>query len=237
EKTNKGLLREQDFDENIELKDITFGYNSDRTIFEKISFVAPARKWTLLRGSSGEGKTTLLGLLLGLFPPREGAIHLGDKDLRSIERTSFSENVSVVHQEPYLFNDTMANNILLGEKKQIGDIEIALFCAKVDEVADGLLLGYNTRIGEAGSFLSGGQRQRIAIARALAREPRVLILDEATSFIDTDMEEEVFRNIRNFYPRLTVIFVTHRDTAVKYADEIAVLEKGKLVEVNNIPIN
>ncbi|MGB2651185.1 MAG: ABC transporter ATP-binding protein [Candidatus Omnitrophota bacterium] len=237
EKTNKGLLREQDFDENIELKDITFGYNSDRTIFEKISFVAPARKWTLLRGSSGEGKTTLLGLLLGLFPPREGAIHLGDKDLRSIERTSFSENVSVVHQEPYLFNDTMANNILLGEKKQMGDIEIALFCAKVDEVADGLLLGYNTRIGEAGSFLSGGQRQRIAIARALAREPRVLILDEATSFIDTDMEEEVFRNIRNFYPRLTVIFVTHRDTAVKYADEIAVLEKGKLVEVNNIPIN
>ena len=237
EETDKSSLSEGDFNKDIQLKDVTFGYSPDRTVFEGISFSASAQRWTLLKGPSGSGKTTLIGLLLGLFPVREGAIYLGDKDLKDIERTSFLGNISVVHQEPYLFNDTLANNILLGEGRQIEDVEEAVFCAKVDEVADGLLLGYNTRIGEAGSSLSGGQKQRIAIARALAREPKILILDEATSSIDTDMEEEIFRNIRKFYPYLTVIFVTHRETAVKYADEIAVLEKGRLVEVENIPIN
>jgi ABC-type bacteriocin/lantibiotic exporter with double-glycine peptidase domain len=235
--TKKNLLSERDFDKDIKLKDVTFGYSPDRPVFERISFTAPAQRWTLLKGPSGAGKTTLLGLLLGLFPVREGAIYLGDKDLNKIERASFLGNVSIVHQEPYLFNDTLANNILLGEGRRIEDVREAIFCTKVDEVADGLILGYNTRIGEAGSSLSGGQKQRIAIARALAREPKVLILDEATSSIDTDMEEEIFRNIRKSYPCLTVIFVTHRDTAVKYADEIAVLERGKLVEADNIPIN
>ncbi len=221
-------LEENDLEKDIEFAGVSFGYTKDKRLFDGLSLMVSSRKWTLIKGPSGSGKTTLLGLLLGLFPPEKGAVLLGGKDLGRAGRKNFLDKVSVVHQEPYLFNDTLADNILLGRGRDIRKAEKAILCSRVDEVADGLLMGYNTRIGEAGSSLSGGQRQRVAIARALAREPKILILDEATSFLDSGMEGEIFADIRGLYPELTVIFVTHRDTAVNYADEIMILENGRI---------
>jgi ABC-type multidrug transport system fused ATPase/permease subunit len=229
-----GDLEDNDFEKNIKFAGVSFGYAKDKRLFNGISLEIPSRKWTLVRGASGSGKTTLLCLLMGLFPPKEGAMLLGGKDLGCVNRKSFLDKVSVVHQEPYIFNDTLANNILLGTERDIREAEKAILCSRVDEVADGLLMGYNTRISEAGSSLSGGQRQRVAIARALAREPKILILDEATSFLDSGMEGEIFTDIRGFYPDLTVVFVTHRDNAVSYADEIISLEDGRIAGSGNV---
>ena len=227
-------LEESDLERDIEFAGVSFGYAKDRRLFDKISLMIPSRRWTLIKGPSGSGKTTLMGLLIGLFPPEEGAVFLGEKDLRRANRKRFLDRVSVVHQEPYLFNDTLANNILLGRERDIRKAEKAILCSRVDEVADGLLMGYNTRIGEAGSSLSGGQRQRVAIARARAREPKILVLDEATSFLDSGMEGEIFTDLRGLYPDLTVIFITHRDTAVRYADEIISLENGRIANAGNV---
>ncbi|MGB3082618.1 MAG: ABC transporter ATP-binding protein [Candidatus Omnitrophota bacterium] len=225
---NSDSIKNLEFDKDIEFRDVTFGYKKDDPLFERLSFCAPAGKWTLIRGVSGVGKTSLLSLFLRLFFPEKGGIFIGGHDIRRIDRALFSGNISVVHQEPYLFNDTLINNILLGEKKEKGPIEKVLQCAKLDELVASLSMGYNSRVGEAGFSLSGGQRQRIAIARALAREPKILILDEATSFIDSKTEREIFGNIRRSYPSITVMFVTHRDTALKFADEILVLEEGNI---------
>ncbi|MCK4851697.1 MAG: ABC transporter ATP-binding protein [Candidatus Omnitrophica bacterium] len=225
-----------EFDRDLEFRDISFGYARDRMLFEGLSFVLPAGKWTLIRGRSGVGKTTLLSLFLRLFLPDRGGICLGDCDVDRISRNDFFKNISVVHQEPYLLNDTLMNNILLGEDRMGGKIEKALFCAGVPELAENLRLGYNCPVGESGSSLSGGQRQRIAIARALVREPRILVMDEATSFLEPPTEEGIFGNIKELFPSLTVIFVTHRDTARKFADEVFILEAGKMVKERRVSV-
>ncbi len=210
----------------LEFRDISFGYTAERPVFEKLNFSISSERWTLIRGVSGIGKTTLLGLLTGLFEPWEGSIAWGEADIFKIDRNSFIREISVVHQEPYLLNDTLLNNILLGEKLDEAGFEKVLRCAKIDELAGSLPLGYNSNVGEGGASFSGGQKQRIAIARALYRNPRLLIMDEATSFVDSRMEEEIFHNIRSDFPDLKVIFVTHRESGTKFADEILVLEES-----------
>ena len=119
------------------------------------------------------------------------------------------------------------NNILLGEKRDAQDIEKALYSAGMGELAGGMSIGYNSRVGESGSSFSGGQNQRIAIARALVKRPEVLLLDEATSFLDSDAEDDILKNIKKLYPDVTVIFVTHRPIESKYADEVLIIDGGK----------
>lgn len=221
----------------VEFRDIAFEYVPNKLLFEEVSFRVSTGSWTLIRGTSGEGKTTLLSLFLRLFPPKKGSILIDDKDISRIDKEAFFGNISAVHQEPYLFNDTIINNILLGEAEGTDSANKAIFCAKVDELANGLSVGYNTRVGEGGYSLSGGQKQRVAIARALARDPKILILDEATSFLDSESEKEIFRNIKEHYPHLTVIFVTHRTTAQDVADEVFTLSGGNLFKEDSIYIN
>jgi len=225
------------FEKDIEFKNVSFGYTKDRVLLDNLSFAVPASKWTLIRGESGIGKTTLLSLFLRLFPPGSGGIFIGGNEIEGIDKSIYSRNISVVHQEPYLFNDTLINNILLGESRKPEHIEKALHCAKLGGLAADLSMGYNSRVRESGSALSGGQKQRVAIARALARDPKILVFDEATSFLDTNMEEEIFENIKKHFSSLTVIFVTHRDSAKKLADEVFILEKGRVFKESNIHVN
>ncbi|MBD3296984.1 MAG: ATP-binding cassette domain-containing protein, partial [Candidatus Omnitrophica bacterium] len=185
--------------------------------------------WCWIKGVSGAGKTTLLGLLLGLFGPCEGKITVGGVDPAMADRGHFFSRISVVHQDPYLFNDTILNNILMGDKAREEALGRALGISGVDRLVSSLPLGYNTRVGEYGSTLSGGQKQRIAIARALAREPDMLVLDEATSFLDAGSENSVFEGIKRHFPGMTVIFVTHRDTVSAYADMTLVVRDGKVI--------
>jgi ABC-type bacteriocin/lantibiotic exporter with double-glycine peptidase domain len=226
------LVREASGDDikrwDIEVKDLTFGYVPERSVFQKLSFVIPGSGWTLIRGVSGVGKTTLLSLMTALFDPWEGSILWGGQDLRDIDRHTFLKSISVVHQDSYILNDTLMDNILMGDPLREDDFEMAVESAKVQDLAKSLPSGYNSNAGESGSSFSGGQKQRIAIARALYRRPRVLVMDEATSFVDSRMEEDILGNIKTNYPRMRVIFVTHRDSAVKFADEVLVLEKTRM---------
>ncbi|MDP8299235.1 MAG: ABC transporter ATP-binding protein [Candidatus Tantalella remota] len=212
----------------VEVKELTFGYGPGKPVFENFSVIIPDSGWTVIQGVSGVGKTTLLSLLSGLFTPWEGNVIWAGRDLRDIHRESFIGRISVVHQEPYLLNDTLLNNILMGEELCSGDLEKAVGCAKIGELAESLPLGYNSKVGEDGSSFSGGQKQRIAIARALYRNPLTIIMDEATSFVDSRMEEDILNDIKIKYPGLRVIFVTHRDSAVKFADEVLVLEDNRI---------
>ncbi|GEM_PF-3096961 len=230
----EAVIKGTRFEEDVEFRNVTFGYAKDRVLLDNLSFVVPARKWTLIRGGSGIGKTTLLSLFLRLFPPRSGGIFIGDDEICRMDRSSFFSKISVVHQEPYLFDDTIINNILLGEKRQEKDIEKLLHCAKLDELAGSLPMGYNYHVRESGSVLSGGQKQRVAIARALARDPMILVMDEATSFLDSDSEEKILENIKKHFPDLTVIFVTHRDSARKFADEVFMLNGAGISRESDI---
>ena len=215
---------------DIEFKNVSFEYTSGKPVFKDLSFTVPAGKWTLIRGASGAGKTTLLCLLMRLFRPASGGIHINGRDINLIDKDKFFGWIAAVHQEPYILNDTLRNNLLLGEDAEPGEALKALSCARASELVDELALGYNTVLGESGSSISGGQRQRIAIARALARHPGILVLDEATSFVDPGMEEEIFRHIKESFPGLTVIFVTHRESGAKFADEIFFLENGRIYD-------
>jgi ABC-type bacteriocin/lantibiotic exporter with double-glycine peptidase domain len=213
---------------DMEYRNVTFGYRPDHILFKDLSLVVPRGSWALVKGPSGSGKTTLICLFLKLLRPAGGSIHLGGEDIGSIPDSLFFKGISVVHQESYLFNDSLINNILLGDEKKRECCEKAFSAAGVDELAGGMLLGYNTRVGEMGLSLSGGQKQRIAIARALAREPEILILDEATSSLDPVSEENVLGNIKTLYPGITVVLVTHRESVLKYADLVFVLSEGRL---------
>lgn len=216
---------------SVEFNDVRFGYFSERPVLKGVSFVAHSGKWTLIRGKSGEGKTTLACILLRLFVPWSGKVKVGGMDIRDMDRSIFVRDLSAVHQEPYLLDDTIINNILLGDRAAETHLKKAAFCSKVDELVKGLPLGYNTRVGEGGSALSAGQRQRVALARALARSPKVLMLDEATSSIDPETENLIYGAIKESFPGLTVLFVTHRNDAVKFADRILELHDGKVIEI------
>jgi len=219
--------REDGLDE-IVFQDLSFTYPTGKRVFGGVNFSVRRGEWTLIRGPSGEGKTTLLSLFLRLFPCDTGTIRLGGTKISEMSRNYLSRNISAVHQEPYLFDESIMDNITLGEEVTPDALSGILALTKIDKLAEGLPLGYNTRIGEAAYSLSGGQKQRIAIARALARNPRILILDEATSFLDEPSEKELLTGIKNDFPDLTVIFVTHRSSALEFADNVFILTGGNI---------
>jgi len=217
-----------EFKGDLEFREVAFSYPGGKPLFEGLSFTLPAGKWTLIKGASGAGKTTLLCLLLRLLRPDHGVIRIGGADIWGIPTESFHRGVAIVHQEPYILNDTLLDNVLLGEDRDREALGRSLSACAASSLVDELPLGYNTELGESGHCISGGQRQRVSIARALARRPGILVLDEATSFVDEVMEEEIFRRIKEVSPGLTVIFVTHRESGAKFADEVLLLENGMI---------
>lgn len=210
----------------IDFKDVSFGYNRQECIIEKLSF-GLEEGFTALVGPSGCGKTTILNLLLRLYEPRGGGIFIGGLNIKDMDLLSLRSRVGLVLQEPFLWNDSVENNIRYGcaGKAAFTEMERASMTAGAQDFILGLPQGYNTIIGENGCKISEGQKQRVAIARALINRPKILLLDEAMSSMDTLSEEKIIANIRKISDLRTVIIVTHRLSAVMACDRVYFLKK------------
>jgi subfamily B ATP-binding cassette protein MsbA len=218
------------FRNQIEFNHIRFGY-SEKTILEDISFVLPKGKTVALIGPSGVGKSTLADLLPRFYDVKNGSITIDGVDIRDFKMESLRSHMSFVTQDTMLFNDTIFNNIALG--KPNASMEDVIHAAKVANAHDFIVQtenGYHTNIGDRGVRLSGGQRQRLSIARAVFKNPEILILDEATSALDTESEKLVQEALEKLMINRTSFVIAHRLSTVRNADEIIVISNGKIVE-------
>ena len=221
---------------NIRFENVTFRYHpeSDTNILENLSFEMKPGQMVALVGRSGSGKTTISKLVLGLYPPTDGKILIDGHDITSISLRSLRSRVGVVDQDTFLFGSTIRENISLGHPgASLSEVIEAGKLAGADEFIKKLPMAYETQIGEGGGLLSGGQRQRIAIARALLGNPKLLVLDEATSHLDTESERIIQRNLNTILRGRTTLVIAHRLSTVRNADLILVLDRGVLIESGN----
>jgi ATP-binding cassette subfamily B protein len=214
---------------------VSFRYiGSDQLVLKELDLEIPANKITAIVGASGSGKTTLMKLLLKFYAPNSGGILLGNYDLKSVSQKTWRSQCGVVMQEGYIFSDTIANNIAVGvdyvDKKKLAH---AVDVANIQAFIESLPLSYNTKIGMEGVGLSTGQKQRLLIARAVYKNPNYLFFDEATSALDANNEKVIMAKLNTFFEDKTVVVIAHRLSTVKNADQIVVLDKGKIVEVGN----
>jgi subfamily B ATP-binding cassette protein HlyB/CyaB len=220
----------------VEFEDVTFRYDedSDQNTLQNISFRVEPGQTIAIVGRSGSGKSTLVKLIEGLYHPTQGRVSIDDHDLRHVSPQSLRSQMGVVPQECFLFSGTIAENIALYRTDYTLEevIEVAKL-AEAHSFIQAMPLGYNTKVGERGSSLSGGQRQRIAIARALLGVPRILILDEATSSLDTESERRFQNNLTQISRDRTTFIIAHRLSTVHNADRILVIDRGVLVEQGN----
>jgi subfamily B ATP-binding cassette protein MsbA len=222
--------RLQSFNDKIEFKGATFAYQ-DAVILDKINLIVEKGRTIALVGSSGAGKSTLADLVPRFHDVSGGEVLIDGINIKDYSLQSVRSLMSIVTQEPILFNDTIANNIKLG--KEDATQEEIITAAKVANAHNFIIqkeIGYETNIGDRGGKLSGGERQRLTIARALIKNPPILILDEATSSLDTESERLVQDAINNMMQNRTSIVIAHRLSTIRHADEIIVLQKGKIVE-------
>lgn len=219
---------------DIKFENVSFQYNDDGIVLKNASFDIPAKKMFALVGPTGVGKTTMAALVPRFYDVTGGSIFIDGNDVRDVTLKSLRDNISMVLQDVFLFNGTIRDNIIYG--KPAATEEEALNAAKmacIHDFIDGLPLKYETIVGERGVRLSGGQKQRIAIARALLCGSPVLILDEATSAVDTETEQEIQEAIQKIAGSCTLIVIAHRLSTVKRADSILVLEDGEVKEQGN----
>ena len=198
---------------------------------DNVNLEIPTGKVTAIVGMSGSGKTTLVKLMLGFYPPLVGEIKVGEYNLQNINTHVWREHCGAVMQDGFIFSDTIARNIAVSD--EIIDTNRLLHAATVaniQEMVEGLPLGYNTKIGQEGQGISQGQRQRILIARSVYKNPEYIFFDEATNALDANNEKVIMENLNEFFEGKTVVVVAHRLSTVKNADNIVVLEKGKIVE-------
>jgi len=217
----------------VSIQNLTFQYDGphSETVLDNVNLEIPSGKVTAIVGMSGSGKTTLVKLMLGFYPPVKGEIKIGEYNLQNINTHIWRENCGAVMQDGYIFSDTIARNIAVSD--EIIDTNRLLHAAKVaniQEMVEGLPLGYNTKIGQEGQGISQGQRQRILIARSVYKNPEYIFFDEATNALDANNEKVIMVNLNEFFQGKTVVVVAHRLSTVKNADNIVVLEKGKIVE-------
>jgi ATP-binding cassette subfamily B protein len=214
----------------VRFRDVRFGYG-DTPILDGIDLDVQPGERVAIVGPSGSGKTTLMGLLMRFYDPWSGAIELDGHDLRALQQKSLRNQVGVVLQEPLLFNDTVANNIAYGRPGATREqVEAAARAAHADEFVRRLPQGYDTMVGERGGLLSGGERQRISIARAILKDPSLVVLDEATSALDAESEQLVSSALDELLKGRTTFLIAHRLSTVVGADKILVLRGGKIVE-------
>lgn len=217
----------------IEFRDVSFRYGH-RTVLEGIDLVIQPGEMVGLVGPSGAGKSTLVNLVCRFYDPSEGSVLVGDIDLRRFSVNEYRRNIGLVLQEPYLFYGTVADNIAYGRPgASRHEIVSAARAAHAHEFILRLPDGYDTVVGERGQNLSGGERQRVSIARALLVDPTILILDEATSSVDTETELEIQEALENLIQGRTTIAIAHRLSTLSRADRLIVLEAGKVVEVGD----
>lgn len=216
---------------DIEFKDVSFAYEEGKEVVRNITFSAPSGSVTALVGTSGSGKTTIAGLAASFMTPQSGVITVDAVDLAKVSLDSYRSQLGVVLQDDFLFEGTIRENILFPRPKATEQqILIAVKAAHVHEFTDRFENGIDTLIGERGVKLSGGQRQRIAIARAILADPRILILDEATSNLDTESEAFIQESLRSLMKGRTTFVIAHRLSTIRQADQILVVENGNIVE-------
>ena len=220
---------------DIVVKDLSFKYDSNpytSNVLDNVNLTIPANKVTAIVGSSGSGKTTLLKLLLKFYEPTGGSIAVNNINFTNLSNEAWRNKCGVVMQEGFIFNDTIANNIAVGDEvidsKKLDD---AAKMANVFDFIDGLPLKYKTKIGASGTGISTGQKQRILIARALYKNPDILLFDEATSALDAQNEKTITENLSKIFKNKTVVIIAHRLSTVRNADKIVVLNNGKITEV------
>ena len=216
--------------EIIQFDNVSFKYGKI-DVLKNISFNAEKGKVTAIVGASGAGKTTLLGLIERFYNVSQGAIYLGNQDLKDIKISSLRSKIAYVSQEGSMFNDSIKNNIMFGNQDaDFGQVKKAAQNAAAHDFIQSLPDGYETKIGTGGNLLSGGQRQRIAIARAFLRDAPILLLDEATSSLDSESESKIQYAMDKLAKGRTTIVVAHRLSTVRKANKIIVLDNGKIVE-------
>lgn len=215
----------------IAFRDVSFAYEKEKEVLHSINFIAPAGSVTALVGTSGSGKSTIAGLVATYLTPTSGMITVDGIDLSSVNLDSYRKQLGVVLQDDFLFEGTIRENILFPRPyATIEELNQAVKAAYVDEFSDRFEDGLDTVIGERGVKLSGGQRQRIAIARAILANPRVLILDEATSNLDTESESFIQQSLIHLMKGRTTFVIAHRLSTIRQADQILVIEQGSIAE-------
>jgi subfamily B ATP-binding cassette protein MsbA len=223
----------ESFDDCIELRNVSFSYDGHR-VLKNINLKIQKGKTVALVGSSGAGKSTLADLIPRFHDVTEGELLIDGVNIKAYSLQSVRAQISIVTQEPILFNDTVAANIRLGRNNATGhQVEEAATIANAHQFITKKEKGYETNVGDRGSKLSGGERQRLTIARAVIKNPPILILDEATSSLDTESERLVQDAINNMMQNRTSIVIAHRLSTIRHADEIIVLQKGEIVERGN----
>lgn len=232
EDREKQLIKTIKPDQDIKLKKVSFRYlGSDENVIKDLDMTIPANKVTAIVGASGSGKTTLMKLLLKFYVPNKGNIRYGEHYLESISHKAWRDHCGTVMQEGYVFNDTIAYNIAVGEDTIDQERLIkATRIANIHDFVQSLPLGFNTKIGNEGVGISTGQKQRLFIARAVYKDPQLLCFDEATSALDAKNERVIMENLDNFFINRTVIIIAHRLSTVKHADQIVVMEEGRIKE-------
>jgi ABC-type multidrug transport system fused ATPase/permease subunit len=219
---------------DIQFKDVTFSYEHGKEVVKGISFDAPSGSVTALVGTSGSGKTTIASLAASFITPDSGTITIDGIDLSKITLSEYRKNLGVVLQDDFLFEGTIRENILFA-RPQAGEEKLAkaVSAAYVNEFTDRFELGLDTVIGERGIKLSGGQRQRIAIARAILADPKIILLDEATSSLDTESEALIQQSLNELMKGRTTFVIAHRLSTIRKASQILVIEAGKIAERGN----
>ena len=231
DKPNAAVL--QSFSQSIEFRDVSFAYDTE-PVLRHINLVIPKGRTVALVGASGGGKSTLADLVPRFYDPTEGEVLIDGKSLRDYNLESLRQHMGVVTQESILFNDTIFNNIAFG-KEGVSE-QAVMDAARIANAHDFIMQtekGYQTLIGERGSKLSGGQRQRLSIARAVLKNPPILILDEATSALDSESEKLVQEALFNLMKNRTSLIIAHRLSTIQHADEILVVQEGQIVERGN----
>ena len=220
-----------DIDGRVEFQDVSFEYVPEVPVLKHVSFCAESGSTTALVGSSGSGKSTLIGLVMAFNHPKSGRVLVDGHDIANVRLRDYRSHVGVVMQDNFLFDGTVRENIAFSRPGATdGEIRTAARIAHCDEFVDRFEKGYDTVVGERGVKLSGGQRQRVAIARAVLADPRILILDEATSSLDSESEALIRDGLRSLRSGRTTFVIAHRLSTIESADQILVLENGEIVE-------
>ena len=216
---------------NVDFEDVSFSYDGTRMVLHDVSFHASPGTVTALVGSSGSGKSTTIGLISAFYVPTKGTVRVDGFDLSKVRLESFRTQLGVVLQESFLFDGTIRENVAFS-RPDASEEEVLRACriARVDEFAESFADKYDTIVGERGVKLSGGQRQRISIARAILAEPRILILDEATSSLDSESEQMIQEALSYLMKGRTTFVIAHRLSTIRRADQILVMEQGRIVE-------
>jgi ABC-type multidrug transport system fused ATPase/permease subunit len=218
-------------DGEIRFEDVTFAYDADKTVLHNVTFDSQPGTVTALVGSSGSGKSTIIGLIAAFHKPNQGRVLVDGLDVSKVRLESYREQLGVVLQDSFLFDGTIRENVAFSRPRATEEeVQRACRIARVDEFAERFENKYDTIIGERGVKLSGGQRQRVSIARAILADPRILILDEATSSLDSESEALIQEGLSYLMRGRTTFVIAHRLSTIRRAEQILVVENGRIVE-------